>query len=108
MPKSFFGTPAPDPAMRHADLVRQRDQYPPDHPMQASLGPKEHGAYAELRVRDNPILGPVEQLGAIPGYTAAKLLGLMVGRSPPSIDEMAEAYRGLGRGVYANIQDLLK
>lgn len=74
---------------------------------QEVLGPFEHGAYAESRVREHPLYGVVEQLGAVPGYTLAKALRLQSGRSPASVDEMAEGYRGIGRGVAANIGDLL-
>lgn len=89
---------------RWAALLRERQGAPAAR--QAALGPREHGAYAELRVRDRPILGPIEQLLAIPGYTAAKGLGLMRGRSGASVDEMAEGYRGVGRGVLQNLRDL--
>ena len=81
-----------------------------DAPLEEShaLAPAEHGAYSELRVRERPLWGPVEQLAAIPGYTAAKAIGLMRDErtSPPSLDEMAEAYRGVGRGMKANIDAL--
>lgn len=96
--------PAPDEAyQRWQDLYQQRMQIPPDDPQQQVLGPKEHGAYAEFRVRDKPIYGLLEQMLAIPGYTAAKSAGLMEGWSKPGIDEMAEAYRGLGRGLLGNL-----
>lgn len=75
---------------------------------QNRLGPLEHGAYAESRVRERPVLGVIEQLAMIPGYTGAKALGLMDSRSPASVDEMAEAYRGVGRGVSRNVQELLR
>jgi len=85
------------------DLVQARDAIPKDDPRQNVLGPREHGAYAEMRVRENPVFGLVEQLAAIPGYTAAKYAGLMGGRSKPSLDEMAEGYRGVGRALKKNL-----
>lgn len=73
---------------------------------QEYLGPKEHGAFAESRVREHPIYGPIEQLALIPGYTLSKLLRARSGRSSASIDEMAEGYRGVGRGMASNAADL--
>lgn len=86
---------------RWRDLLMQRQGAAPE--AQARLGPREHGAYSELRVLDNPLLGPLEQLFAIPGYTLAKQLGVVGGRSPAGLDEMAEGYRGLGRGLLGNL-----
>lgn len=89
-----------------ASLINARNALEPDDPMQNVLGPREHGAYAEMRVDDYPVYGVLEQLLAIPAYTAAKKLGIMGGRSQPSIDEMAEAYRGVGRGIRRNFLEL--
>ena len=85
------------------ELLRARGEIPKNDPRQNVLGPKEHGAYAEMRVRKRPIYGLAEQLVAIPGYTAAKYAGLMGGRSRASVDEMAEAYRGVGRALKKNL-----
>ena len=93
--------PSATPYDRWRALLMAREGASPE--MQAVLGPLEHGAYSEMRVRDRPFLGPVEQLLAIPGYTLAKRLGLMGGRSPAGLDEMAEGYRGLGRGLLGNL-----
>lgn len=89
------------------ELLRARDAIPKNDPRQNILGPREHGAYAEMRVRKRPIYGLAEQLVAIPAYTAAKAVGVMGGRSKPSIDEMAEAYRGVGRALKKNLLGVL-
>lgn len=66
-----------------------------------ALGPREHGAYSEFRTLEKPIYGAIEQLLAIPAYTGAKTLGFLTDErtTPPSLDEMAEGYRGVGRGL---------
>lgn len=87
---------------RWQELYRQREKATKEE--QAVLGPREHGAWAEFRVIDNPVYGPIEQLFAIPGYTAAKAVGLLGGRSPASVDELAEAYKGMGRGLISNLE----
>lgn len=91
---------------RWRELYMKREEMGPeaDH---SKIAPLEHGAYAESRVREQPILGPIEQLLAIPGYNMARALGLMDTWSPVTLDDMAESYRGLGRGVGANVGDLL-
>lgn len=70
------------------------------------LAPAEHGAYAEYRTMERPVYGAVEQLALIPSYEIAKKLGLLralgladENTSPPSLDSMAEGYRGVGRGI---------
>lgn len=71
------------------------------------IGPLEHGEMAEDFVRYNPILGPVAAAVAIPAYTAAKALGLHKARSPASVREMVEGYRGVSRGMYQNARQAL-
>ena len=63
------------------------------------LAAEEHSKYAEFRVTDRPVLGFLEQLFGIPAWTLAKKFGILDGRSDSSLDEMAEGYRGLGRGI---------
>ena len=89
---------------RWRELSKARDEAGVD---QNKLGPREHGAYAESYVREHPILGPAVQGVLIPGYTAAKALGVQRGRSRPSVEEMAAAYQGVGRGMAANAGDAL-
>jgi len=89
---------------RWADLLRQRNFGGLEQ--SNALGPAEHGAYSEMRVREHPVFGTVEQLALIPAYEATKASGLLglLGladetTSPPSLDSMAEGYRGVGRGL---------
>lgn len=97
-----------DPAARRRaqEAYRAREGVN-DQATQNRLGALEHGAWAESRVREQPLLGVAELLGAIPAYTLAKALRLQGGRSEPGLDELAEGYKGLGRGLGANLGDLL-
>lgn len=95
----------PNAYQRHQSLYQARDREGFQDPRLAAL---EHGAFAESNVRENPILGPPAQLLAIPGYAAAKKLGLVEDATPPSLGQMAEAYRGLGRGFSRNVNELLQ
>lgn len=87
----------------HASLYLQRANLAPTDPRQHQLGPLEHGAFARQWTRDNPFLAVPSLLGAIPAYTGyktlAQLLGQPVARSKPSLDEMAEGYRGMWLGL---------
>ena len=97
--------PADDPGMRWAMLDNARDMEGAD---QAKLGPVEHGAWAEYDARKNPITGPLNLLWMVPAYEAAKAAGLRSGRSPASLDSMAEGYRGMWRGVEHNLSELFR
>lgn len=93
---------------RWGALLQARNRLPSsDRAAQNYLGGLEHGAYAESVVRERPVTGPLLMSLMIPGYTAAKALGLRSGRSEPSLHEMWEGYRGLGRGYAANLGDML-
>ena len=87
--------PQEDAWRRWLELYRQRNQ---PGASQEHLGPLEHGAFAESMVSRNP-LWSVPLLFATPAYSAAKHAGLLQTRSPASVDEMAEGYRGIGRGL---------
>jgi hypothetical protein len=78
-----------------------------DQEEQNRLAGIEHGLYAESRARENPLYGPLESLFTVPGYSWSKASGLLSGRSDPSLDQMAEGYRGMGRGIEANLGDFL-
>lgn len=89
---------------RYADRSKARTQDEINY-----YGARDHGAYAESMVREMPVLGAAFQLGAIPAYNALKALGVLEGEgsSEGSLGAMAEAYRGVGRGVRDNIGDAL-
>ena len=87
--------------MSHADLLRLRNSLAPDDPRQAELAPFEHEAFAREWVMENPTVAVPSLAVAIPGYTVAKKLGLFGARTPGSLVEMAQSYRGMGRGLAA-------
>ncbi len=65
---------------------------------QSVLGPLEHGAWAAYQTHKNPLMA-LPLMYMIPGYEAAKAVGLMSGRNPASLDSLAEGYRGMWRGL---------
>jgi hypothetical protein len=85
--------------LSHDELLRLRAMFNGDDDMQAMLGPMEHEAFAREYTEENPWLGPPAMLAGVPAYTAAKALGLHGGRSPASMNEIAQAYRGVGEGL---------
>lgn len=85
--------------MPHAELLRLRNSLPPDDPLQAQLAPLEHAAFAREWTRDNPFIAVPALAVSIPGYTAAKSLGLTSARTPGNISEVLEGFRGVGRGL---------
>jgi hypothetical protein len=65
---------------------------------QATLGPIQHRQFAEATVGDNKAMAVPLAL-AIPAYTAAKALGVLKSRSPASMEEMKQGYKGIWRGL---------
>lgn len=87
---------------------RLRDTYPRKDYMQGILGPREHSDFARETVGRNPMMAAPLAL-AIPGYTAAKAVGLMPqARSPASLDEIFAAYEGLFSGLKDNVKSKRK
>jgi len=82
----------------HARLFAMRNAYPRGDYVQGILGPMEHAAFAEEWTRENP-LAAIPLLFAIPGYTAAKKMGLTNARSPASMDEILQGYEGMMKGL---------
>ncbi len=74
---------------------------------QNALALNEHRAYAKSRVRENPLYGLIEQAALVPGYTLAKALRLVSGRSDPSLAEIGAGYAGIAQGTEENIGDAL-
>jgi hypothetical protein len=85
--------------LTQAELLDLRRMFDGDDRMQAILGPMEHEAFAREYTEENPWIGAPAMVAGIPAYTAAKALGLHGGRSPASINEIAQAYRGVGEGL---------
>ena len=66
---------------------------------QAALAPFEHRAYAREFAQDRPLAAAISLPVAIPAYTAAKALGLTDARSPASLEEMKQGFKGLFEGL---------
>lgn len=91
--------------MSHDDLLSMRAGAPPEE--QASIAPYEHGAYAREWTQDNPMKAAVAMPLMIPGYTAAKAMGLMEqdeNSTPPSLAEMREGFKGFGNGMLSALR----
>lgn len=80
------------------ELARQRNSLPADDPRQAQLAPQEHGQFTQEVVRDRPWMA-LPLAAATPAYTAGKAAGLIDARSPASLSEISEAYKGIMRGL---------
>lgn len=73
--------------------------------IQNALGPREHQAYAYDVMREHPLMGIPMNLIGVPGYSIAKSLGLVRGRSKVSLDELASGYQGMWQGMTANMEN---
>jgi len=82
-----------------AELRALRGKLPPEHPWQVQLAELEHQAYAREKVAGE---GPLEALRMailVPGYQAAKGLGVLRGRTPASLGQLQAGYRGILEGL---------
>jgi len=79
----------------HAELYARRGQG------DQSVAPAEHRAFAREWTQENPLVAVPSLLAAIPGYYTAKKLGLVRSRTPASVEQVSEAYRGVGEGLAA-------
>jgi len=84
--------------MSHAQLYAMRQNAPKD--AQSLIGPYEHQAFAREFAQESPISAAISLPFAIPAYTAAKALGLQKTRSPASLDEIIQGYKGLAQGLF--------
>lgn len=97
---AFTAPSAPDYAsMSHAQLLALRNSLPPNDPRQAVLAPYEHQAFAREWTNENPVIAPISLAFAIPGYAAAKALGIEHARTGPSIASILAGYKGIGQGL---------
>lgn len=85
--------------MSHAALLALRDSLPDDDPMQRVLAPYEHAAFAREWTQDSPATAVPSLLVSIPAYSIAKRLGLVHARTPASLAEVGQGFRGLGQGL---------
>lgn len=86
-------------SMSHADLLTLRNTLAPNDPQQAVIAPYEHAAFAREWTQESPMAAVPSLALAIPAYTAGKALGLLHARSPASLSEMGQSYRGIGQGL---------
>ena len=90
--------------MSHADLLNLRNSLSDTDPRHKELAPYEHRAFAREWAQESPLLASASLPFAIPAYTAAKALGAVSARSPASLDELTQGYRGLGEGLLENLR----
>ncbi len=91
--------------MTHANLYKLRDEWKDDPKAQEFISPYEHRAFAREATEENPALAPVLGL-AVPGYAAAKLVGLNMGdpdsgieQTPPSVEQIKQSFTGIYEGL---------
>jgi len=80
----------------HSELAIARRAPDADQKM---LAPAEHRAFAREWTRERPLLAPASLAVAIPAYTLAKTLGIVKARSPASLKEMVEGFKGIADGL---------
>lgn len=95
----FEQLPRAEIATTHAELFNVRANISQDKETQAKAAPAEHRAFAREWTKENPMVAVPSLLAAIPLYSIAKATGIIKARSPASIDEVAEGYRGLMEGL---------
>ncbi len=91
--------------MGHSDLLRLRDYANPSGDLQNLLAPYEHRAFAREWVGEDPIMAPIRAMSvgvAAPLYQAGKALSPsnLGARTPPSLEELIQAYKGIGEGLF--------
>ena len=82
--------------LSHSDLYRLRNKQGAN---QGMLGPLEHRAFAREFAQDNPLTAAISLPFAIPAYSGYKALGFGNARSPASMDEILQGYKGLLEGL---------
>lgn len=83
-------------------LNQMRVQAGGDPQAQAAISPFEHRAYARDEVQGNPLNALLYGAGLIPGYQAAKMVGLIPTDSQstgPSWDQFIQGQKGVGEGL---------
>jgi len=72
---------------------------PSDSPLHATYGPLEHEAYTAYAVKRHPEWAPFMSALTL-GYTPAKAMGVVGGRSPASWAEMQAGHQGIARSLF--------
>lgn len=88
------------PSRSHADLYSLRDKLSPAD--QEQVAPYEHRAFAREVVADSPLMA-LSLFAGVPLYQTAKLLGLSKARTKPSLDQLKQAYIGIGEGLLTGL-----
>ena len=87
--------------MDHTTLYRMRGRAPKD--LQGKLAPYEHQAFAREATAENPLMAlPIA--AAIPLYQPYKAIQGQ-SRSPVSLDQVTQGYKGIGQGLWQAFQD---
>lgn len=68
---------------------------------QNKLAAMEHRAFASQWVQENPLVAVPSLAVATPAYAVAKQLGLMSGRSKPSLYQVGQGWAGIIDGLKA-------
>ena len=88
-------------SLDHDTLYRMRSRASKED--QAVLAPFEHRAFAREETAQNPVMALPLGL-AIPAYQPYKALRGLA-RSPASMDQVTQGYKGVGEGLWAAFQD---
>lgn len=104
----------------HANLYEQRMRLrdagtPYSDPRAKQLADQEHAAFAREWAEESPFSAALTLPFAIPGYAAAKGIAQQFNLpieylrgTPPSLNQMAAAYRGMQQGLGARLRGLLE
>lgn len=87
--------------MSHSDLYQMRFQQPDKQDL---LSPYEHRAFAREWATENPVMAGLSLPFAIPAYALYKSAGFGNSRSNPGIDQVIQAYKGLGEGLLGHFK----
>lgn len=90
-------------SMPHSTLYSMRDHNAADRSLQELLAPYEHRAFAREWAREDPLLAALSIPFAAPAYYAGKAIGQPLGlfsdATPPSLEQLKQAYIGLFEGL---------
>lgn len=83
-------------SLPHEEIYRMRKT---SRIPQEILAPYEHRAFAREFAQESPFRAAISLPFAIPAYSAYKSLGFGNTRSPASLAEMLQGYKGLWEGL---------
>lgn len=85
-------------SMSWDELIDLRSRFDGNPEAQKKIAPYEHRAFAREAVAKNPI-NALGYAFMIPGYQAAKAVGLLGARTKPSFEQLKQGYLGVGEGL---------